>query len=187
MGIISCDFNIIGWQQLRSRPKVLGTYIEIFVYVNTHDQKNFWFGLSHDNYLKYDMAENIEGSVIIEDIDTTVFKKMLRFMYTGEVEKLESIAIALAVAADKYDLDSLKVMCEIHLSKNLTKDNVVDILQFAVEYRAAALKNNALEFINANATDLVNTKGYKSFCKSDQLRECYELLIKKLELYKTRN
>ena len=51
MGIISCDFNIIGWQQLRSRPKVLGTYVEIFVHVNTHDQENFWFGLSHDTTL----------------------------------------------------------------------------------------------------------------------------------------
>ena len=50
MAIISYDFHIIGWQQLGSKPKVLETYIEIFVHVNTHDQKNFWFELSHHNY-----------------------------------------------------------------------------------------------------------------------------------------
>ena len=42
MGMISYDFNTIGWQQLRSKPKVLETYIEIFIHVNAHDRKNFW-------------------------------------------------------------------------------------------------------------------------------------------------
>ena len=67
MGIISCDSNIIGWQQLRSRPKVLGTYIEIFVHVNTHDQKNFWFGLSHDNYLKKNTIKKCWTKPLLEN------------------------------------------------------------------------------------------------------------------------
>ena len=131
---------------------------------------------------KYDMAKNIEGPVIIEDIDFTVFKEMLRFMYTGKVQKLEDMAIALAVAADKYDLDRLKIMCEIHLSANLTKDNVTDVLEYADQYCAVVLKTNAMEFINAHATTVIGTEGYKSFRKSDRIRSCYEeLAIKKMK------
>ena len=59
MHTISYDFNIIGWQQLQYELKVLETYIQLFVHVNTHDQKNFWFGLSHAKYLN--------DSIILQD------------------------------------------------------------------------------------------------------------------------
>ena len=98
---------------------------------------------------KYDMVENITGSIIIEDIDSTVFAEFLRFIYTGNVKTLDDIAFELVVAADKYDVDGLKVTCEIHLCKTLTKENAADTLNFANKYRLANLKNNALEFIKA--------------------------------------
>ena len=41
MHIISYDFNMIGWQELRSDPKVLKTCIHVFIHVTTHDQKKF--------------------------------------------------------------------------------------------------------------------------------------------------
>ena len=39
-------------QNLSGGKAVPLRYIELFMHVNTHDQKNFWFGLSHDKYLK---------------------------------------------------------------------------------------------------------------------------------------
>ena len=128
-----------------------------------------------------DIIENIKDSIIIDDTEPTVFKEVLRFTYTGNVERLKDMVFELAAAASKYRLDGLKVMCEIHLCKTMTKNNVIDILEFAVKYGATELKIIALEFINAHAADVIITEQPKSFCKSDLLLECYDLVMKKIK------
>ena len=130
---------------------------------------------------KHDMVENIKGSVVIEDIEPTVFKEILRFMYSGNVERLEDMVFELAVAADMYRLDGLKVMCEMHLWKTLTKNNAIDVLEYADKYRAAELKKYALEFITAHAADVITMEGSESFRESDLFLECYDFVMKKIK------
>ena len=98
---------------------------------------------------KHNMAQNITGPVVIEDIDSTVFTEFLRFIYTGSVRRLEDMVFELVVVADKYNVDGLKVTCELHLCKTLNKNNVENFLELAVKHRLANLKNNALE-LNPN-------------------------------------
>ena len=40
---------------------------------------------------------------------TTFFRELLKFIYTGKVEKLQNMADDLLAAADRYQLDRLKV------------------------------------------------------------------------------
>ena len=40
---------------------------------------------------------------------TTSFRELLKFIYTGKVEKLQNMADDLLAAADRYQLDRLKV------------------------------------------------------------------------------
>jgi predicted amino acid-binding ACT domain protein len=58
------------------------------------------------------MRERNEGRVSIDDISSTILKKMLAFMYTGEVPDLSNAddAIGLLEAAAKYEIDVLKVL-----------------------------------------------------------------------------
>lgn len=55
------------------------------------------------------MSESQSDRVIIDDVEPDVMKEMLRFMYTGTAPNLDRMADTLLAAADKYQLDRLKV------------------------------------------------------------------------------
>ena len=115
---------------------------------------------------KDEMAEKINNTVEITDIDHEVFEEVLRYIYTGETSSLtDEIAMKLLVAADKYELNRLKIICEVFMGKNLTKDNVTDILMLADAHCSTLLKATAIEFINTHIKDTQDTNGYKSMRK----------------------
>ena len=47
--------------------------------------------------------------VDIQDVDHEVLREMLRFVYTGKALNLDKMADRLLAAADRYDLEPLKV------------------------------------------------------------------------------
>ncbi|XP_023318721.1 speckle-type POZ protein-like [Trichogramma pretiosum] len=59
-----------------------------------------------------DTLENKENLVKITDTNKNIVKEMLRFIYTGKIDVIETdMIIELLVAADKYKIDSLKNKC----------------------------------------------------------------------------
>jgi hypothetical protein len=54
------------------------------------------------------MVESSTSSVTIDDIPPLVMKQLIRFLYLRNVD-LENFAEDLFVAADKYDIEDLKV------------------------------------------------------------------------------
>lgn len=58
---------------------------------------------------EHGMSEARNDRVQIDDIDPDVLKEMLRFMYTGVAPNLERMSDDLLAAADKYQLERLKV------------------------------------------------------------------------------
>lgn len=85
---------------------------------------------------------------IMNDISKDAFKEFLRFIYTGGVEKLKQHALELLKIADKYEVDDLKSICELHLMTNLTESDAVDLFTCAHKYRCNAdLKKASFEFI----------------------------------------
>ena len=71
----------------------------------------------------------------------------------------------LLAAADKYQLERLKVMCEQALCQNLTAENACETLILADLHTAEQLKTQSVEFINAHANDVMETQGWKSLVK----------------------
>lgn len=57
-------------------------------------------------------AENLTRQVEISDVRHDVLLQMMRFMYTSKTPRKDRITCDLLVAADKYQLDHLKKMCE---------------------------------------------------------------------------
>lgn len=110
----------------------------------------------------HDMKETKFNRVEVPDVDPDVLQEMLRFIYTGkclleprlqnkeqkEQEKEQHLAIELLQAANKYQLDRLKLICEEALYKTLSADSVAEILALADLYNASQLKNQAIEFIS---------------------------------------
>jgi speckle-type POZ protein len=90
-------------------------------------------------------------TVNIEDIDSRVFRKLLQFLYTGSSgsssKDTSDDLQALFLAADKYQVDALKEICEEILIQRLELKNVIPLLVWAHLYGAEKLKETAVAHI----------------------------------------
>nr|CAD2181330.1 unnamed protein product [Meloidogyne enterolobii]CAD2198768.1 unnamed protein product [Meloidogyne enterolobii] len=114
---------------------------------------------------EHGMAESLSDCVNIKDIDSEVLGEMLRFMYTGSAPNLERMADELLAAADKYQLERLKVMCEQSLCLSLTNETACETLILADLHSAEHLKTQSTEFINLHANEVMETEGWKVLVK----------------------
>jgi BTB/POZ domain len=77
--------------------------------------------------------------VDINDTEPEVFEQILRYLYTNEVLKLRELVLPLLVAADRFQIDSLKEICELLLSLKLNSFTVIHRLIVARKHSAADL------------------------------------------------
>lgn len=99
---------------------------------------------------EHETKEKKENKIDIPDVDAEVLREMLHFIYTGKVPSMEKYAIELLAVADKYQLDSLKVICEESLCSKLVPENfdlIQNFLLLADLYNASKLKTKVLDFI----------------------------------------
>src|SRR5436190_1839148 len=98
-----------------------------------------------------DLMESTSNKVEITDIRYDILKELLFFIETDRLStKLKNDADALCellIAADKYDVKDLKLICEQNLIMHTTKENVVEYLQIAHLYNGDILKSHAQRFI----------------------------------------
>ncbi|GJN25573.1 hypothetical protein PR202_gb13418 [Eleusine coracana subsp. coracana] len=93
--------------------------------------------------------------VLISDMEVLVFKALLTFVYTdslpdmgGEGEKTV-MAQHLLVAADRYDLKRLKLICEDRLCGHIDRSTVTTTLVLAEQYDLAKLHMPAPPSVSA--------------------------------------
>ena len=114
------------------------------------------------------MSENRTGEVDIEDVKAKVVSEMLHYIYKGRVSSqdvLKEMAKELLVAADKYQLDLLKKLCEVEIRSSLDESNCIELLIFSDTYQAKLLKKGALQSVFLNLASIVDTDVYKEFHK----------------------
>ncbi len=101
---------------------------------------------------EHDTKESRESLVRIPDLSPEIVAEMLRFVYTGTAPNIENVAIDLLVAADKYQLNRLKTMCENVLCGEICaqKGDLCRILILAHQHSAMHLKVECLRFICAH-------------------------------------
>ncbi|CAL4916806.1 unnamed protein product [Urochloa decumbens] len=104
------------------------------------------------------MVEGTTSNVIrIDDIDAHVFKLLLAFIYSDSVpeedeEEDKDMGVIwqhLLVAADRYDLQRLRLMCEVRLCRNINTTTVVPILVLAEQHYCRGLKEACLDFLSS--------------------------------------
>nr|ACH91369.1 TDPOZ-T2 [Rattus norvegicus] len=117
---------------------------------------------------EHEMLESLTNRIEIHDIHLQVFKEMMAFIYTGKAPHLHSrsMATGLLAAADKYDLQGLKGMCEDALCRNLSVKNAVPTLILADLHKTEHLKTRAMDFIILHASEVSDTVGWKSMVES---------------------
>ncbi|KAL6659075.1 hypothetical protein ACP70R_003115 [Stipagrostis hirtigluma subsp. patula] len=100
--------------------------------------------------------------IIIEDLQPEVFRALLCFIYTDSLPAMDDLegddriemVRHLLVAADRYAVERLKLICQSILCENLHAQTVATSLALADQHHCDMLKEACIEFITcSNAMD----------------------------------
>jgi len=127
------------------------------------------------------MRESLSKEVVIEDCEPSIFRAMLRFLYTDDFVHVEALLKksearkgvdtesagpvlgiigmlqGLLAVSHKYDLTRLHLWCEQQLCERITHEEVCSLLCQAHLFNAKQLEEVCLNFIRTNARRVVGT------------------------------
>lgn len=115
-----------------------------------------------------DMKEKLTHRVDIQGIEPNIFKAILLFLYTDQVQLTKANGADLLAAANQYSIPLLKARCEEYLySQNLTTENCAERLILADLHNAPHLKRKAEDFIRLGRhKEVMKTEGWKKMKQS---------------------
>jgi speckle-type POZ protein len=114
-------------------------------------------------------------AVRIDDMEAQVFKALLRFLYTDSLPETETqegeedvMCQHLLVAADRYSMERLKLICEEKLCEYIDVATVATILALAEQHRCVGLKKACFDFLScpANRRAVLATEGFQHVYRS---------------------
>merc|ERR1719354_1216876 len=113
------------------------------------------------------MKEKKTKIVAIDDFKAEVVSEMLNYIYTGFVsdKDIGEIGTELLAAADKYQLDLLKNICEERLCSTLKVTNCVEYLVVGDMYQTFKLRKRATEVAVKNIDTIMDTDVFKDLFK----------------------
>ncbi|CAL5011124.1 unnamed protein product [Urochloa decumbens] len=124
--------------------------------------------------------------IIIRSVQPDVFKALLHFIYTDTLPPFDNLGEDghremirhLLIAADRYAVERLKLMCHSILCENLNVQTVAITLALADQHHCGMLKDACIEFMSCSSVmDVVEaTQGYK-----DLKRTCPSVAVEVLE------
>ncbi|XP_044590446.1 speckle-type POZ protein B-like [Cotesia glomerata] len=110
-----------------------------------------------------DMRETKENEVKINDIDPNIFEKVLKFIYIDQIDQInDNDVVDLLDAAEKFQLPSLKRMCERSVIQFLNTENAVRLATLGDLYHSEVILKCATEFIVANIFQVSKTLEYEA-------------------------
>jgi speckle-type POZ protein len=122
--------------------------------------------------------EATEEEVEIQAADSATFAEMLAFIYCGTLS--DDVAInkfALLVLADRYEVLSLKNVCELSLIDHLNRHNVVKLLIYTDQIHCSKLKAACIAVIVADTAGAMTSKYWKQLLDYPELLN--QILAKK--------
>jgi speckle-type POZ protein len=120
------------------------------------------------------MREHKASCIRIDDMEAGVFRALLHFIYTDELpmtteEDVATMAQHLLVAADRYDMERLKLVCEDKLCRHLDVGTAATTLALAEQHQCPRLKEAIFAFLcssTANLRAVVASDGYEHLTTS---------------------
>ncbi|CAL4916803.1 unnamed protein product [Urochloa decumbens] len=118
----------------------------------------------------------LTGVVHIHDMEPAVFGNLLAFIYTDslpepigkEVEEEDNVYQHLLVAADRYGVERLKLMCEARLCERVSAGTAATILALADQHQCHVLRKACLDILGsaANLKAFVSGEGFDDLYRS---------------------
>jgi len=110
-----------------------------------------------------EMQEKNTGVVKITDVEPDIVSDLLSYIYTGSAPNLNTNAKELVIAADKYNMEELVILCVKQLESNLSSETVVDTLLVADKiYLGKPLKDACIDFIRKEYSSVSGLESWKS-------------------------
>ncbi|KAM3370370.1 hypothetical protein ACQJBY_017969 [Aegilops geniculata] len=117
--------------------------------------------------------ENKMQHISIDDVEPSVFKALLHFIYTDALPdnrdvKKNTTLQHLLVAADRYGLDRLAAMCEGELCRGIDVQTVATTLTLAKQHCRERLRDVCIDFMSSRDVfgDVKKTDGFKHLVTS---------------------
>ncbi|WCJ19671.1 BTB/POZ and MATH domain-containing protein 3 [Euphorbia peplus] len=173
---VGCDIVFkVGDEAFRAHKLILAARSPVF--------RAQFFGLVGDPKL---------DEVVVEEIDPSIFKAMLLYIYTDRLPDIHEITGTtsmrtsinmvqhLLAAADLYNLDRLKLLCESKLCEDLNAGTVATTLALAEQHQCSQLKSICLKFAAnpANLGEVMQSEGFRHLEES-----CPSLLCEMLKTF----
>ncbi|XP_008202411.1 speckle-type POZ protein-like [Nasonia vitripennis] len=109
-----------------------------------------------------EINERKEIILEVHDISYDVLVEMIRFIYTGKVNRIENMIEDLAIAANKFALHRLMIICEEAMIKCLSIHNVVNSLLVADKLKMKELKAMAIEFVVMSGSNAIDQENFRT-------------------------
>lgn len=112
------------------------------------------------------MQEGSKDEIEIKDTNAEVFRAIINYIYTDEVEFNDLSMVAnILVESNKYNLIRLKKICEWELTKIIDHDNVIDLLHLSDIHDASELRNICLDYAVQHFDVVTKRKDFDVFKK----------------------
>ncbi|KAL6659224.1 hypothetical protein ACP70R_003264 [Stipagrostis hirtigluma subsp. patula] len=135
------------------------------------------------------LGENNQQHITIEDMEPAVFKALLHFIYTDSLPPMVDLdrdeheeMVSNLVAADRYALERMKLICEDILCNRLYVENAATTFALANQHHCIKLKDACIGFIASSdrKDDVIRTRGYVHLrdTRPDVIAELWDKLVK---------
>jgi len=111
--------------------------------------------------------------VQVNDMEAPVFKALLCFLYTDSLPEMRKededvMCQHLLVAADRYDMERLKLMCEVKLCEYIDVGTAATILTLAEQHHCHGLKKACFHFLSdpEKLRAVMTSDGFKNLSRS---------------------
>ncbi|KAL6659092.1 hypothetical protein ACP70R_003132 [Stipagrostis hirtigluma subsp. patula] len=104
------------------------------------------------------LGDSTRKCITVDDMQPDVFRALLQFIYTDSMPAMDDLDAGdrremikhLLVAADRYAMERLKLICESMLCETLDVENVATTFSLADQHHCKNLRDFCVRFINSS-------------------------------------
>ena len=123
-----------------------------------------------------ELAES-KNKIVLPDCDSESFLEFLRFLYSDKVDLTGGSVMQVSYLAKKYIVPELETECTNFLKKNLSPENVFDMLLLAKKLEEEELVVRCWEVVDRSTQDALQSETFPSI-----KRELLEEVVKRDDL-----
>jgi hypothetical protein len=99
-----------------------------------------------DRMFSNNMKEKLKSEIVVE-FDSRIIKRLLRFIYTGDINMKEANSLELFEVAKFYEIKNLPETCLKSIQKNLKTENALETISYAIIYELDELFDLCIEHL----------------------------------------